>query len=326
MDYKKLGSTGLKVSPFCLGTMQFGWTASEEESFAVMNRAWDAGINFFDTANVYSRWSDKSYPGKSEEIIGQWIKESGNRQELILATKVRGIMGQGDHNEGLSRRHIIQQITGSLKRLQTTWIDLYQSHAFDEATPVKETLEVYTDLIRDGKVNYIGASNYPAWRLMESLWISEKYNLAKYQTLQPYYSLVRRHKFEPELMDVCVKYQLGVIPYSPLAAGFLTGKYRKNSDLPSSDRADGVKNRYFGDRGFNILEELSAIATDKGITIAQGALSWVMHQEGITSPIIGANSVDQLDEILEAKDVTYTKAELERLDQVSSNESNMIIT
>ncbi|MFV2016400.1 MAG: aldo/keto reductase, partial [Candidatus Heimdallarchaeota archaeon] len=189
MEYVSLGSAGMKVSPICLGTMQFGWTADEEASVQVMDKAWDLGINFFDTANIYTTWSEKSYGGKTEEIIGRWLKKSGVRDDLILATKVRGSMGKGPNDQGLSRRHIRKQLKDSLKRLQTKWVDLYQSHFFDEATPIKETLEVYTDLIHDGKVNYIGASNYPAWKLVESIFIAKENNLVSYQTMQPYYSL-----------------------------------------------------------------------------------------------------------------------------------------
>jgi aryl-alcohol dehydrogenase-like predicted oxidoreductase len=307
--------------------MQFGWTTEEEASHQVMDKAWDLGINFFDTANVYSRWSDKSYGGKTEEIIGRWLKETGNRDDLILATKVRGSMGkEGINDSGLSRRHIQNQIRASLKRLKTKWIDLYQSHSFDDTTPIRETLEVYTDLIKDGKVNYIGASNYPAWKLVESLYVSKQNNLAAYQTLQPYYSLVRRLRYDDDLRDVCVKYNIGVIPYSPLAAGFLTGKYQKDKDLPESDRASGIKTRYFNERGWKILETLEEICKNKGITTAQGALAWVLHQPGITSPIIGANSVEQLEETILAVEIKFSEDELNQLEEVSSVESNLIIS
>lgn len=326
MEYLSLGSTGIKVSRICLGTMQFGWTADETASIEVMDKAHDLGINFFDTANIYTTWSEKSYGGKTEEIIGRWLKKSGERDDLILATKVRGSMGKGQNDQGLSRRHIQNQLRGSLKRLKTKWIDLYQSHFFDETTPIKETLQVYTDLISDGKVNYIGASNYPAWKLMESIFISEKYNLASYQTMQPYYSLSRRLRYDNDLRDICVKYNIGVIPYSPLAAGFLTGKYQKSQDLPQSDRATGVKNRFFNERGWKILATLEEICRDKGITTAQGALAWVMHQPGITSPIIGANSAEQLEETIQAVEVKFSEDELEQLEVVSSIESNLIIS
>ncbi|MCE7733538.1 MAG: aldo/keto reductase [Candidatus Heimdallarchaeota archaeon] len=326
MEYVSLGSTGMKVSPICLGTMQFGWTADEKASIEVMDKAWDLGINFFDTANIYTTWSEKSYGGKTEEIIGRWLKKSGVRNDLILATKVRGSMGKRPNDQGLSRRHIHNQIRGSLKRLHTKWIDLYQSHFFDDTTPIKETLEVYTDLIRDGKVNYIGASNYPAWKLVESINVAQKYNLASYRTMQPYYSLARRLRYDDELREVCVKYNVGVIPYSPLAAGFLTGKYQPNQDLPVTDRASGIKNRFFNERGWKILATLEEICRDKGITTAQGALAWVMHRPGITSPIVGANSAEQLEETVQAVEVKFTENELGQLEAVSSIESNLTIS
>ncbi len=326
MEYKPLGETGIKVSQLCLGTMQFGWTADETISHQILDKAIELGINFIDTANIYTTWSDKSYGGKTEEIIGRWLKSSGNRDDLIIATKVRGQMGEGVNNVGLSRRHIRNQINASLKRLKTKWVDLYQSHFFDEATPIKETLEVYTDLVRDGKVNYIGASNYPAWKLVESLYVSEKYNLAKYQTIQPYYSLARRLRYDDELREVCLKYNIGVIPYSPLAAGFLTGKYKQDQVIPSSDRASGIQDRFFNERGWKILKVLEEVCTEKGITTAQGALAWVMQRPGITSPIIGANTVEQLEETVKAIKITFTQDEMDKLNEVSSVESNLIIS
>ncbi len=325
MEYVYLGNTGMKVSPICLGTMQFGWSADEESSQAIMNRAWDMGINFFDTANVYSRWSENSHAGKSEEIIGRWLKESGNRDDLILATKVRGQMGAGVNDSGLSRRHIINQVNASLKRLKTKWIDLYQSHSFDPGVPIEETLKIYTELIADQKINAIGASNYPAWRLAESIYISRMNGYAEYQTHQPYYSLVRRHKYEPEIMEVARKFNIAVIPYSPLAGGFLTGKYKRDEALPESQRAATNKTRYFSDRGFAILDLLTEITANKGVTVAQGALAWVMHQPTITSPIVGANTVEQLEETVGALEVKFTEDELKQLDEISSVESNLII-
>jgi aryl-alcohol dehydrogenase-like predicted oxidoreductase len=325
MDYVYLGNTGMKVSPICLGTMQFGWSANEDTSMAIMNKAWDLGINFFDTANVYSRWSDKSHAGKSEEIIGRWLKESGNRDDMILATKVRGQMGEGVNDMGLSRRHIIREVNASLKRLKTKWIDLYQSHSSDSGVPIGETLKIYTDLIADHKVNAIGASNYTAWRLAESIYVSRMNGYAEYQTLQPYYALVRRHRFEPELVEVVKKFNIAVIPYSPLAGGFLTGKYKRDEALPESQRAETNKTRYFSDRGFAILDLLREITTNKGITVAQGALAWVMQQSTITSPIIGANTVAQLEDTVGALEVEFTEDELKQLDEVSSIDSNLII-
>ncbi|MDH5403491.1 MAG: aldo/keto reductase [Candidatus Heimdallarchaeota archaeon] len=325
MKYVNLGTTGMKVSPFCLGTMQFGWTADEKASFEVMNRAWDAGINFFDTADIYTRWSDKSYSGKTEEIIGRWLKDTGNREDLILATKLRGQFTTKPNDSGLSKRHMMRQIKGSLNRLQTKWIDLYQSHSFDDQVPIKETLEGFSNLVSKGLVNAIGASNYPAWRLVEALHIAEKYNLPSYKSLQPYYSIARRHRFEPDLQEVCLQHNIAVIPYSPLSGGFLTGKYRRDQELPESDRANGVKTRFFNDRGFSILERVEELAKEKEVTIAQLSLAWNLHQPSITSPIIGANSVEQLDELLPALDIQLNQEELKRLDEVSNPETNYII-
>jgi len=325
MNHVPLGTTGMKVSPICLGTMQFGWSADKETSFAIMDAAWDAGINFFDTADVYSRWAENSYAHKSEEIIGEWLKQSGNRNELILATKVKGQISSEINNQGLSRRHITKQITRSLKALQTDWVDLYQTHSFDPEVPILSTLQTLTDLIATEKVRSIGASNYPAWRLLEAELTSQKYGLARFETLQPPYSLARRHRFEPELQDLCKQYSIAVIPYSPLSAGFLTGKYVREGDLPVSDRAAGVQNRYFNDRGWIILESLQEIASSKGVTTAQAAVAWTLHQSTIVSPIIGATSVEQLMETIQATEISFTAEELESLAEVSNPDNNRII-
>ncbi len=325
MKYVDLGKTGLKVSKICLGTMQFGWSVEKDESMKIMDRAWDLGINFFDTADIYSRWAENSYPGKTEEIIGEWLQRSGVRDDLILATKVRHPMSDKPNDQGLSRRHIRRSIDGSLQRLKTSWVDLYQTHAYDEAVPIETTLSALTELIHEGKVHYIGASNYAAWRIVESIHVAEKYGLEGYQTIQPYYSLVRRHRFEPDLQEVALKYGLGVIPYSPLAGGFLTGKYRRNEPLPQSARATNIQNRFFNDRGFLILETLEEVAKDKGVPIASLALSWVMHQPAITSPITGTTSVQQLEELVSAVEISLSGDELKRLNVVSDPQSNLII-
>ncbi len=327
MKYSYLGQTGMKVSQICLGTMQFGWTADEETSKIIMNKAYDLGINFFDTANVYSRWSDKSYPGKSEDIIGQWLKESGNRNDIILATKVRGQMLKDsdltDNNvniSGLSRRYIFQQIDASLKRLQTKWIDLYQAHSVDREVPIRETLSSFTDLIQQGKINHIGASNYPAWALVESLWVAERYNLASYQTIQPYYNLADRQPFEQAKQTVCQRYEIAVIPYSPLAAGFLTGKYRKGKELPNSERANRIKKEFMNEKGFKLLEVMDEIAVSQEISLTQLALAWILRQPTITSPIFGANSVSQLEDIILAVEVKLSSEEVDRLSSISNNQ------
>ena len=318
MEYRNLGRTGLKVSVLCLGTMQFGWTADEAASFSVLDAFVDAGGNFIDTANIYSRWADNSYAGKSEEIIGRWLKQRGRREDLVIATKVRGQMGPGPNDEGLSRKHIMRAVEASLRRLQTDYIDLYQAHWYDSNTPLEETLRAFDDLIAQGKVRYIGASNYPAWLLTKALWVSDKHGYARYDSLQPHYNLVHRAEFERELMHLCQDQGLGVIPYSPLAGGFLTGKYRRDQPVPPSARADWVKRHYFSDRGFTILETAEAIARERGRSVAQIALAWLLANPVVTSPIIGANSVQQLQELLPAVEVKLTAEEMARLNEVSA--------
>jgi len=229
MEYRVLGRTGLKVSELCLGTMQFGWTADEATSQRILSAAIEAGINFIDTADIYSRWVAGNPGGVSETIIGNWIKANNvPRDQLVIATKVRGRTGDGPNDEGLSRAHIFNAVEASLRRLHTDYIDLYQTHSYDEQVPIEETLSALDDLVRQGKVRYIGCSNYPAWRLTEALWTSRNMRLERFESLQPHYSLVRRAEFERELAEVCRNYQLGVIPYSPLGSGFLTGKYRRD--------------------------------------------------------------------------------------------------
>lgn len=219
MEYRKLGRTGLKVSELCLGTMQWGWTASEEAGWAVMDAFVEAGGNFIDTADIYSRWAEGNPGGVSEEIIGRWMKARGNRRHIVLATKVRGRMWDGPNGEGLSRGHIMTAVEDSLRRLQTDYIDLYQTHAFDPDTPIDETLRALDDLVRQGKVRYIGCSNYPAWRLAKALWTSDKLGLARYDSIQPHYNIAYRAEFERELKPLCEEEGIGVIPYSPLAGG-----------------------------------------------------------------------------------------------------------
>ena len=317
MNYRKLGRSGLKVSEICLGTMQWGWTANEATAFEVMDAFVDAGGNFIDTADVYSRWVEGNPGGVSEEIIGRWMKARGNRRHIVLATKVRGRMWDGPNGEGLSRAHIMQAAEDSLRRLQTDYIDLYQIHFDDFDTPIDETLRALDDLVHQGKVRYIGCSNIAAWRLMKSLWVSDKLNLVRYDSLQPHYNLVHREEFEAELKPLCESEGVGVIPYSPLAGGFLTGKYRPDQPPPSSARYERIKQLYFGERGWRTLEAVEAIARERGATPAQIALAWLLAQPVITAPIIGANSVEQLNDNLAAADIHLTQEEMERLDEAS---------
>ncbi len=316
MDYRPLGRTGLKVSALCLGTMQWGWTADEETAFAVMDAFVEHGGNFIDTADVYSRWVEGNPGGVSEQIIGRWMKARRNRRQIVLATKVRGRMWDGPNGEGLSRSHIMRAVEDSLRRLETDVIDLYQIHADDLNTPMEETLRALDDLVRQGKVLYIGCSNIVAWRLMKALGISERLGLARYDSLQPHYNLVHRREFEAELKPLCESEGLGVIPYSPLAGGFLTGKYRPDAPPPPSARLSGVK-RYFHEHGWRVLAAVERVAAERGATPAQIALAWQLSQPVITAPIIGANSVAQLQELLPAATMRLTTAEMAVLDEAS---------
>lgn len=319
MKYRKLGRTGLKVSSICLGTMQFGWSADEQTAHEVMSEAVDLGCNFLDTADVYSRWVDGNPGGVSEEIMGRWLASgSVKRDSLVVATKVRGSMGDGPNDQGLSRYHIFNAVEASLRRLRTDYIDLYQVHAPDKDTPLEETLQALSDLVRQGKVRYIGCSNYPAWLLAKSLWISDVRQLARFDSLQPHYNMVHRAEFERELQPLCLDQQIGVIPYSPLAGGFLTGKYRRDAALPDSARAQGVRNRYMNDKGFTAVEKLEEIANQHGATIAQTAIAWNLANPAVSSAIIGANSVEQLRDTFQGAELTLTGEEKEALDDVSA--------
>jgi len=318
MEFRNLGRTGLKVSELCLGTMQWGWTADEPTSFAVMDAFVEAGGNFIDTADIYSRWVEGNPGGVSEEIIGRWMKERGNRRQIVLATKVRGVMWDGPNGEGLSRGHIMAAAEDSLRRLQTDHIDLYQTHWYDAGTPIDETMAALDDLVRQGKVRYVGCSNYPAWRLAKALWASDTLNLARYDSIQPHYNIAYRAEFERELKPLCEEEGIGVIPYSPLAGGFLTGKYRRDEPVPDSARASGIQRRYLNDKGFTILEALEKMGQARGKSIAQMALAWQLSQLVITSPIIGANSIEQLSDSLGAVGVRLSEEEMKALDAVSA--------
>lgn len=319
MEYRRLGRTGLKVSAICLGTMQFGWTAVKEASFTVMDTAVAQGINFFDTADVYSNWAEGNPGGVSEQIIGEWLAARRiPRDQIIIATKVRGEMGSGPNDQGLSRHHILHAVEASLRRLQTDYIDLYQMHWYDEETPLDETLRALDDLVRAGKVRYVGCSNYPAWLLMKSLWVSDVQRLVRFDSLQPHYNLLHRAEFERELMPLCLDQGVGVIPYSPLGGGFLTGKYRRDTPLPDSARAAGVQRRYLNERGFAAVDKLAEIAQAHEATIAQAAIAWVLANTAVTSAIIGANSSQQLMDILGAERIQLTAVEKEALDTLTA--------
>ncbi|MCA9905391.1 MAG: aldo/keto reductase [Anaerolineae bacterium] len=319
MLYRKLGRTGLKVSALCLGTMTFGWSADVKTSHEILDAALDHGINFFDTADIYSFWADGNQGGESETIIGDWLKTKDRRQ-VVLATKVRGAMWAGPNGQGLSRAHIMQAVEDSLRRLQTDYIDLYQVHYPDDETPLDETLAALDDLVRSGKVRYLGASNYPAWLLMKALWISDKNGYARFDCIQPHHSLLHRQEWERELQAACLDQEIGVIPYSPLAAGFLTGKYKRHDHQADTTRAGGnlIKQLLADERAFDVVEAVERIAAEHGVPVAQIALAWQLSLPGMTSPIVGARKVDQLKDLVGAVDVSLSPGELEQLAGISS--------
>jgi aryl-alcohol dehydrogenase-like predicted oxidoreductase len=314
MNYRTLGRTATKVSPICLGCMMFGGKTSPDDSYTIIDRAIDAGVNFLDTANVYSR-------GRSEEVTGEALKRNGKRQQIVLATKVHGTMNDDDPNAyGSSRRHIIEQCEASLRRLQTDYIDLYQIHRPRSDTPIDETLRALDDLIRAGKVRYIGTSTFGAWQLVESLWVAKEYGLNRFVCEQPPYHILDR-RIERELIPMAQSYGFALIPWSPLAGGLLTGKYTRKNPSPEGARyADVANNARFAARkteeGFDVVEELAPLAKKKGVTMAQFALAWVMQQPGVTSPIIGPRTMEQLEDNLGALDVEISADDRAAVDAV----------
>jgi len=299
MEKRKLGTTDIMVSPLCFGGNVFGWTIDEQQSHKLLDAVTDAGINFIDTADVYSTWAHGGEGGQSETIIGNWIKKSGKRDSVIIATKVGKEMGPG--KKGLSKAYITKAVEDSLRRLQTDYIDLYQSHDDDQETPFEETLSAFGDLIKQGKVRAIGASNYGAQRLQESLEVSRKNNLPAYQTLQPLYNLYDREVYEKELEAVCVENGLGVINFYALASGFLTGKYRTQEDLATTRRQSNKK--YFNERGFKILKGLDDVAAQYNANPAQVAIAWLIARPSIGAPIASATSIEQLQDLIKATEL-----------------------
>jgi aryl-alcohol dehydrogenase-like predicted oxidoreductase len=312
---RMLGNTGLDVGPLAFGGNVFGWTIDEGTSFRLLDAFVAAGFKLIDTADVYSRWAPGNQGGESETIIGKWLKQSGKRDQVVLATKVGMEMGPG--RVGLSKPYIRRAVEDSLKRLQTDHIDLYQSHKDDPETPLEETLGAFAELIQDGKVRAIGASNYSAERLSESLRISKENGLPGYQSLQPQYNLCERAGFEATLEPICRESGLGVIPYYSLASGFLTGKYRSEADLAKSPRGQNVK-KYLNDRGFRILEALDEVAGRYSSTPARVAIAWLLAQPSVTAPIASATSVEQLDDLIEATRLELDGTAIERLNQASA--------
>ncbi len=319
MDYRRLGRTGLKVSCFGLGTMQWGWTADEPTAFAVMDAFVERGGNFLDTADFYPRWLPGHCGGESEEIIGRWVQQRGNRHQMLIATKVYQPMGEQPNDRGLSRKHIIEALDASLGRLRTDYIDLYLAHAFDAETPIEETLQALEDARRAGKIRYAGASNYPTWCLVEGLWKAEVQHSLRFDCLEPHYNLVHRAEFERELQTICQQYQIAVMPYSPLANGFLTGKYRRGQmQTVEGTRAGSVQRRYDREEAWRALEAVEQIAQECGSTPSAVALAWLLAQPGVTTPILGARSVPQLEACLDALKVTLAPEQLARLDAASA--------
>ncbi len=318
MNLRFLGNTGVKVSEICFGAMTFGgrgyWKTigelEQSEATGLVNLALEGGINFFDTADVYSE-------GLSEEMLGKAL--GTRRNNIILATKVRGRTGQGPNDVGLSRHHIIENCNASLKRLGTDYIDLYQVHSFDPYTPLEETLRALDDLVRQGKVRYIGVSNYTGWQLMKALSISEKQNLEKFVTLQAFYSLIARD-LENELVPLCLDQKLGILPWSPLGGGFLTGKYRRGKTRPEKARRTDPENQFLQfdeEKGFDIIDELERIANIHGASIVQAAINYLLRKPAVSSVIIGAKTKEQLAENLKASNWVMNPEEVARLDELS---------
>jgi len=317
MKYHTFGNTGLFVSRLCMGAMTFGgkgfWQAigqlDQDEASSLVHRCLDAGINFFDTANVYSF-------GESERMLGEALK--GRRDQMVLATKVRGQMGEGPNEVGLSRKHIFDQVHGSLKRLQTDYIDLYQIHGYDPVTPLDETLSALDDLVRQGKVRYIGASNLAAWHLMKALGISERLGLARFESLQAYYTIAGRD-LERELAPLLLDQRLGLMVWSPLAGGLLSGKFTREGGGPEGARRAGFDFPPVDkERAFNVIDVMQPMAKEHGVSVANIALAWLLHQDVVTTVIIGAKNLEQLDDNLKAVDVELSDQQLQSLDEVSA--------
>ena len=315
METRQLGNSGLEVAPLAFGGNVFGWTADEPTSFALLDAFVDAGFNLIDTADVYSTWVQGHSGGESETIIGKWLKRSGKRAAVVIATKVGKEMGP--NSNGLSKTYILQAVEDSLQRLQTDYIDLYQSHADDPQTPLEETLAAYDQLIRQGKVRAIGASNYSAQRLAKSLEVSEQTGYPRYESLQPLFNLYDRIDYEKELEPLCRAKGLGVISYFSLASGFLTGKYGSKADLSKSARGKFVE-KYINERGFRIVEALKKVAQQLNLTPAQVSLAWLISQPTITAPIASATNLDQLNELIEAATIELNPSVIDQLNQASA--------
>jgi aryl-alcohol dehydrogenase-like predicted oxidoreductase len=314
METRKLGGSGISIPPLMFGGNVFGWTADEATSFKLLDTLMAAGLNAIDTADVYSVWARGHQGGESETVIGNWLKRRGKRDDVMIATKVGAPMGSGD--KGLSRTWIMQEVDASLRRLQTDVIDLYQAHRDDPDTPQEETAQAFADLMKQGKVRAIGASNFSAARLKSALEVSRKNGLPRYETLQPHYNLVERTVYEDELEPLCRAEGLGVINYYALAAGFLTGKYRSADDLGKSPRGGGVK-KYLNEHGLGVLKALDDVAARHKATPAQVALAWLIARPSVTAPIASATSLEQLQDILKAVQLKLDPSDIEALNRAS---------
>jgi aryl-alcohol dehydrogenase-like predicted oxidoreductase len=316
MEKRRLGRSELMVAPLCFGGNVFGWTADEPTSFALLDAFVEAGFNFIDTADVYSRWVPGHAGGESETIIGRWLKHRGNRDQVVIASKVG--MEMAPDKKGLAPAYIRKAVEDSLRRLQTDYIDLYQSHRDDPETPVADTLAAYDMLIKEGKVRAIGASNFSAERLAEALSLHTTQRLPRYESLQPEYNLYERAGYEAELEPLCRKNDVGVISYFSLAAGFLTGKYRSAADAGKSPRGSGIVSKYLNDRGLRILAALDEVAAEHRATPGQVALAWLMARPGLTAPIASATNLKQLEALIGATRLTLAPGTIAHLDRASA--------
>lgn len=315
MENVQLGNTDLQIKPIFFGGNVFGWTLNEEESFRILDAFLDRGFNAIDTANNYSYWVEGNVGTESERIIGNWLKSRGVRDQVVLATKVGG-RNMIQEKPNTTKAHILKEVEDSLLRLQTDYIDLYQTHYDDTETPVEETLSAYSQLIKEGKVRFIGASNFSSERLIESLDKAELYNLPAYKTLQPEYNLFDRQHFEEFLQPVAEKYNLGVIPYYSLASGFLSGKYRSEEDLEKSVRGNGVK-KYLNERGFKILDALETISNRYTISYSAVSLAWLLDQKTVAAPIVSATKESHLEAFVEAVNVQLSHDDIKLLSEAS---------
>ncbi len=329
MEYVNLGRTGVKVSPLCLGTMNFGSRTDETTAAEMIDKSIDAGINFIDTANIYGNAEGGQGAGSSEEMIGKAFEKNGKRNQVVLATKGRSNMRPDDPNGGgLSRRHIMAECEESLRRLKTDYIDLYQLHSPDEDTPIDETLRALDDLVRSGKVRYIATSNFSSWKIIEALWQSSDLRLNQFVSEQPPYSMVFRLA-ERELFPMAQQYNIAILPWSPLFGGFLAGKYKKGEDFPEDSRA-AMKDwhqywqRLVGDRAWDLLDLLNSMAEDKKCTVSQLVLAWTLAQPAVTSPIIGPRTVEQLEDNIKSLDVEITDEDKEKIDEIARPRGHLL--